>query len=135
MTSTARDTARARRARRPLAGVAGGLVGAFLLAACSAPLPTPQPDPTQDPPPPVLSEAQETEVLDAVASALAAASEANDPAQLDARVTGPALAIRTSQLAVAAARGNADLVTELPPPRRSRSSSRRRRPGRAPRTP
>ncbi|MFB8229142.1 hypothetical protein [Cellulosimicrobium sp. NPDC055967] len=114
MTSTARDTARARRARRPLAGVAGGLVGALLLAACSAPLPTPQPDPTQDPPPPVLSEAQETEVLDAVASALAAASEANDPAQLDARVTGPALAIRTSQLAVAAARGNADLVTELP---------------------
>ncbi|MCM3534196.1 hypothetical protein SAMN05518682_3286 [Cellulosimicrobium aquatile] len=114
MTSTARDTARARRARRHLGGVAGGLVGALLLAACSAPLPTPEPDPTQDPPAPVLTEAQETAVLDAVAAALAAASETNDAAQLEGRVTGPALAIRTSQLAVAAARGNADLVTELP---------------------
>ncbi|QJW36202.1 hypothetical protein [Cellulosimicrobium protaetiae] len=113
MTSTARDTARARRARRHL-GVAGGLVGVLLLGACAVPLPTPQPDPTQDPAPPVLTESQETVVLDAVASALAAAGESNDPAQLDGRVTGPALAIRTSQLAVAAARGNADLVTELP---------------------
>lgn len=114
MTTTTRDTARARRARRHLGGVAGGLVGALLLAACSTPLPTPQPDATQDPPPAVLTEAQETEVLTAVGTALAAAGEANDPAQLDGRVIGPALAIRTSQLAVAAARGNGDLVTELP---------------------
>jgi hypothetical protein len=113
MTTTTRATARTRRARRHL-GVATGLVGAVLLAGCAAPLPTPQPDETQDPPPPVLTEGQETEVLDAVGAALTAAGEANDPAQLEGRVTGPALAIRTSPLAVAAARGNSDLVTDIP---------------------
>jgi hypothetical protein len=104
----------ARRARRAHLGAVAAAAGVVLLAGCAAPLPTPEPDETPATPPPVLDEGQEAEVLAAVGAALEEAGAANDPALLEDRLTGPALAIRTSQLAVAKSRGNADLVTELP---------------------
>lgn len=104
----------ARPHHRVVAGVGGVLAAALLLGGCAADLPTASPDPTASPPGPVLSEDQEADVLAAVSETLQAADAANDPAQLEPRVSGPALKIRSSQLQVAAARGNADFVTPLP---------------------
>ncbi len=97
-----------RRARRHLGGVAGGLVGALLLAACSAPLPSASPDTPRSPPAPVLTEAGgNRRARRGRRRARGGERETNDAAQLEGRVTGPALAIRTSQLAVAAPRAAA----------------------------
>jgi hypothetical protein len=106
-----RTTARPHRARLAAVAAAAGMV---LLAGCAAPVPTPQPEETPATPPPVLDETQQDDVLAAVGTTLEEAGAATDPELLEGRVTGPALAIRTSQLDVAKARGNADLVTELP---------------------
>lgn len=94
--------------------VAAAAAGTLLLAGCAAPLPTAEPEATPASPQPVLDDGQETAVLEDVGAVLAAAGEENDPKGLKARVTGPALTIRTSQLEVAKERGDADLVTELP---------------------
>ncbi|WP_159795010.1 hypothetical protein [Puerhibacterium puerhi] len=103
----------ARPARRtPAAVAAGALTLALALTGCAAEPPAPNPDPSASGP--VLSEDQDTHVLGEVNAVLQAASESNDPTKLEARLTGPALAIRTSQLEVAKARGNADLVTDIP---------------------
>ncbi|MCB7138033.1 hypothetical protein [Cellulosimicrobium marinum] len=110
MTTTARTTIR----RRGRIAVATATAGLLLVGGCAAPLPTPQPEASPSTPPPVLDETQEADVLAAVGAALQEADEANDPSLLEERVTGPALAIRTSQLEVAKARGDAELVTELP---------------------
>ncbi|MBD8080119.1 hypothetical protein [Cellulosimicrobium arenosum] len=102
------------RSPRGLLRVSALAAGAALLAGCAAPLPTPDPEGEPDPAPPVLTEAQEAEVLTAVGTALEEADAETDPELLEGRVTGPALRIRTSQLEVAAKRKKADLVTELP---------------------
>lgn len=100
-------------ARRTRAAVAAGALTLTLaLTGCAAEPPAPNPDPQASGP--VLTEDQDTHVLGEVSSVLQAASESNDPAQLEPRLTGPALAIRKSQLEVAKERGNADLVTDIP---------------------
>ncbi|MFP3714341.1 hypothetical protein [Puerhibacterium sp. TATVAM-FAB25] len=103
----------ARPARRARAAVAAGALTLVLaLTGCAAEPPAPNPDPQASGP--VLTEDQDTHVLGEVNAVLQAASESNDPAQLEPRLTGPALAIRKSQLEVAKERGNADLVTDIP---------------------
>lgn len=107
MTATTPRT-RGRRA----AVVAGLLASSLLMTGCATAPPAPAPDPETSGP--VLSLDQNARVLEAVNAAVAAATESLDPEQLKARVGGPALAVRTSQLQVAAIRGEKDLITELP---------------------
>ncbi|WHP18542.1 hypothetical protein [Cellulomonas sp. ES6] len=93
---------RARPRRRPVAA-ALAVAAALGLGACAAPLPEPAPDAVPAVPPPVLTVAQSDDVLSAVGTVLAAGDEALDPSGLKARLSGPALAIRTSEYARAAA--------------------------------
>lgn len=83
---------RARLTRTALAAVT--LLG---LAACANPVPEPMPDAAPAVPPPALTVGQSTRVLDQVGEVLSEADAALDPAQLDARLSGPALAIRTAE--------------------------------------
>ena len=103
-----------RRSVTRTAALAGAVAGAVLLAGCAAPLPTASPDPTPTEAVPALTTDQMAEVRTAVGTTLEAAGATNDATQLAGRLAGPALALRTSQLAVAATRGNQDLVTNLP---------------------
>ncbi|QDW64061.1 hypothetical protein [Oerskovia sp. KBS0722] len=103
-----------RRSATRTAAVAGVLAGAILLAGCASPVPTADPDPTPTEAVPALTSDQMAEVRTAVGTSLDEAAAANDAAQLGNRLAGPALSLRTSQLAVAAVRGNQDLVTKLP---------------------
>lgn len=100
-----------RRAPRALVLVAAGMVA---LTACTPELPTVQTDPAPSVAPPVLSSVQDAAVYEAVGVALGDASTTLDPAELEPRLTGPALALRTVELQVAAAVGNPDGLTELP---------------------
>lgn len=88
------------------------LSGALLLSACAPELPTVTTDPSATVP--VLTPAQLTDVYASVGEALAAGTETLDPAVLVPRVTGPALALRTAELTVAAATGSKDAITEVP---------------------
>lgn len=103
-----------RRSATRTAAVAGALAGAILLAGCASPLPTASPDPTPTEAVPALTADQMAEVRTAVGATLDEAGAANDVAHLANRLAGPALSLRTSQLAVAAVRGNQDLITVLP---------------------
>lgn len=91
-----------------------GVIGALLFAGCAAPLPTAAPDPTPAIAPPVLDDAQEAAVLEAVGATIQEADAARNPDLLPPRVFGPALAMRTSQLKVAAVLGKDDLVKAVP---------------------
>lgn len=97
MSARTRTTTRRAPARRRLVGTAVAVVAALGLAACATPPPQPEPDAAPAVPPPVLSVAQSTRVLDQVGEVLAAGDAALDPAGLDARLTGPALAIRSAE--------------------------------------
>jgi hypothetical protein len=88
------------------------LLSATALTGCAGDPPKAQPEPSASGP--ALATEQSDSVLAEINTVLAAASEARDPAQLAGRLTGPALAVRTSQLQVAATRDNNDLVTDLP---------------------
>jgi hypothetical protein len=104
-----------RRSATRTAAVAGALAGAILLAGCASPVPSPAPDPAPSEAAPALTTDQMAEVRTAVGETLDQASATNDAALLPSRLAGPALTLRTSQLAVAAARGgDAGLVTQLP---------------------
>lgn len=83
--------------RRRLAGGAFAALVALGLAACATPVPEPAPDAVPAVPPPALTVAQSTSVLDEVGTVLAAGDEALDATGLPARVEGPALAIRTAE--------------------------------------
>ncbi|MBI9116079.1 hypothetical protein [Sanguibacter suaedae] len=98
---------RRHRALVPLAAAA------LLLAACTPDLPTVEVDPDTTVGP-VLSVSQDAEIHAAIGSALEEATAAVDPGTLEARVTGPALALRKAELTVASAAGNTDNVTEIP---------------------
>ena len=100
-----------RRAPRALVLVAAGMVA---LTACTPDLPAVQTDPAPSVAPPVLSSVQDAAVYEAVGVALGDASTTLDPAELEPRLSGPALALRTVELQVAAAVGSTDGLTELP---------------------
>jgi hypothetical protein len=108
------STRTTRRSAARTAALAGALAGAILLAGCASPLPSPAPDAAPADAVPALTTDQMLEVRTAVAQTLEQAGATNDTALLGNRLTGPALSLRTSQLAVAAARGDAGLVTNLP---------------------
>jgi len=90
------------------------LVGLVLLAGCAAPLPEPSPEPAPAVAPAATTVGQSTDVLTDLGAVLAAADAALDPAGLDRRVTGPALATRTAEYKRAAATANAKPPTVLP---------------------
>lgn len=100
--------------RRRSAGAAVVLAAALGLAACATPVPEPVPDAVPAVPPPVLTVTQSSSVLDQVGEVLAAGDAALDPAGLPARVTGPALAIRTAEYVRATATGGARPPVALP---------------------
>jgi len=88
------------------------LIGAAITSCAPEVLPTPQAAPTQVTP--VLTLDQTNSILDRVSATLATATANRDPGVLADRVTGPALAVRTSQLEVAAIRDDNDQITVIP---------------------
>lgn len=100
--------------RRPLRRTAVlACTGALLLAACAPELPTVAVD-DETVIAPVVSTVQDEAIHASIAEVLAAGTETLDPAALAARVAGPALALRTAELTVAAATGVKDAITEVP---------------------
>lgn len=94
----ARRRAERQQRRRRLAetGTALMVVGAFALAGCGGepelPVPLPEPEPTEAQP--ALSPEQTERILAAIAEDVARADEELDAGALDARVSGPARAVR-----------------------------------------
>jgi hypothetical protein len=86
-----------RRAGRRFAAGSVAVVVALGLAACASPVPEPTPDAVPAVPPPALTVAQSTTVLDEVGTVLAAGDAALDASGLPARLEGPALDIRTAE--------------------------------------
>jgi len=75
-------------------------------------LPTPAPSPPVSGP--ALTQDQTNAVLDQVAATLSSATDSRDPSVLPVRLSGPALAVRTSQLQVAAVRDDNSQITVIP---------------------
>ncbi|SDD52558.1 hypothetical protein SAMN05216410_3429 [Sanguibacter gelidistatuariae] len=88
--------------------------GFLLLTACSPALPEAHVDPAPSTPSVVLTTEQDESINTAIGETLAAAAATLDPAALDARLTGPALAFRTAEFTVATATGSADAISEIP---------------------
>ncbi|PJI84764.1 hypothetical protein [Luteimicrobium subarcticum] len=109
--STARPTAR--RARAGALALTAALATGAVLAGCSDPVPTPgaaaAPTTGAD-----LTVDQETAVLGKIGSVLDVADRKRDPKALESRLTGPALAMRTSELTVAKVKKSDADVTDLP---------------------
>ncbi len=93
-----------RRARRAASRVlAAGLVGLLALSGCGQALPAPAPEAVAAVPPPATTVAQAAHVLQDVGRVLQTADAGLDANLLGARLTGPALAIRTAEYVRAAA--------------------------------
>ena len=93
---------------------ASALALALGLAACAEPLPTPSPAATPVQAAPVLTPEQSAAILAAIGETLATTDEARNDKGLAERLTGPALAIRKVELAVAKATKSDDPLTRLP---------------------
>lgn len=91
-----------------------GTAGFLVLSACSPALPEVHVDPPPAEPPVMLTVEQDTSILTAIGETLTAASQTLDPAALQVRLSGPALALRTAEFTVASATGNPDAITEIP---------------------
>lgn len=100
-----------RHLNRALALAAAGLVA---LSACAPELPEVQVDPAPTASAPVLSAEQNQTIMEAIGATLAEASATLDPALLGARLTGPALVLRSAELQVAAATGDSSGILEMP---------------------
>ena len=83
----------------------------MLLAGCTVEPPTPAPDAPVVAA--VVSTAQERKILDRVSDVVAGVDQGGDAGSLAARLSGPALAMREAELAVAAARGDRGSLTDL----------------------
>lgn len=88
------------------------LATSLLFAGCAEPVPEPVVEAASIVP--ALTSDQDARILERVNAVLATADAARNPTRLSERLTGPALAVRTSQLEVAAQREDDELVTELP---------------------
>ncbi|WP_369369544.1 hypothetical protein AB1046_12005 [Promicromonospora sp. Populi] len=82
-----------------------------LLAGCAEELPTPTPEAPVAAA--VVTQAQEREILDSVAGVVNEVTKSSQAGDLAARLSGPALEIRETQLDVAAARGDTEPLTDL----------------------
>ncbi len=109
---TARST-RTRGSRRTLLCVVA-LTATLALAACANPVPEPAPDAAPAVPPPALTVAQSTTVLDQLGAVLAAGDAALDASVLPARLTGPALAIRSAEYVRATATAGQRVPVVIP---------------------
>ncbi|PFG32646.1 hypothetical protein [Sanguibacter antarcticus] len=87
--------------------------GALFLAACAPDLPTVDVTSAESEAP-VVSADQEAAIHTSIGEALTAGTETLDAAVLAPRLTGPALALRTAELTVAAATDVKDAITEVP---------------------
>jgi hypothetical protein len=104
-----------RTSRQPiLAGLTAATLLVSTLAGGCAPDPLPIPAAAPEAVSPALNQEQTLGILDNVSGTLTAATDTRDPDLLGERVTGPALAVRTSQLQVAAIRDDNDQVTVIP---------------------
>ncbi len=101
----------ARKAIRPCALAVAGLL---FLAGCADPLPTPQADPAPVMAPPVIDAKQEEAILSDVGSVLEKAETELEAGALSRRLSGPALEIRKSELAVAKQNKSTDDITAIP---------------------
>ncbi|WP_454859535.1 hypothetical protein [Promicromonospora soli] len=91
--------------------LAGAVAGAVLMAGCTAEPPTPEPEAPAVAA--VVSTAQERKILDRVSDVVTGARQDGDPGALEARLAGPALAMREAELAIAAKRGENKVLTDL----------------------
>ena len=82
-----------------------------LLAGCAEELPTPKPEAPVAAA--VVTQSQEREILDKVAEVVGKVEKTKDADKLAARLDGPALSIRETQLKVAEARGDKEPLTDL----------------------
>ncbi|MFD6448563.1 hypothetical protein ACFWEJ_25910 [Promicromonospora sp. NPDC060204] len=82
-----------------------------LLAGCAEELPVPKPEAPVAAA--VVSQSQERKILDKVSGVVEGVTKSSDADSLAARLSGPALAIRETQLKVAAARKDKEPLTDL----------------------
>lgn len=98
-------------ARRAVSCLAGAGAAALLLSACAVEPPTPAPEAPVVAA--VVSTAQERKILDRVSEVVTETARAGDADSLTARLSGPALAMRQAELAIAEARGDGEALTDL----------------------
>lgn len=101
-------------ARRTVRAGALALIGAVMLAGCAEPLPTPSPEPAPVMAPPVIDAVQESAILAGVGTVLEETEGELDADALSKRLSGPALTIRKSEIAVAKSLKSTDLMTVIP---------------------
>jgi len=111
MTRRTRRPTATRTALRVVAVTAAVLLGA---AGCATPPPVAEPEPAPAVAPAVMSPEQNDAVLADLGTVLATADTAMDPSLLAARVSGPALTMRTAEYLHASAPGGGRAPTALP---------------------
>lgn len=100
---------------RKWAAATAAVVAVSFLAACTPDLPTVNvDDEVAQAPGPVLHEDQSLQVSGEIGQVLAEADKAMDPAALESRITGPALAIRKAEYQIAKFQKKPETMTELP---------------------
>ncbi|GAB2494561.1 hypothetical protein GCM10027063_37370 [Promicromonospora xylanilytica] len=100
-----------RRSTTRTTAVVATVLATGLLAGCAEELPTPKPEAPVAAA--VVTQSQERKILDKVAGVVGEVEKPSDADKLGARLTGPALDIRETQLDVAAARGDKEPLTDL----------------------
>jgi hypothetical protein len=86
----------------------------FGLSACDSFVPSPEQETSTQKSAPSVTEAQEKKIEEKILEAITVADKAKDPKDLEQRVEGPELAVRTSQLKVVKGTGKADDKMEIP---------------------
>ncbi|MDF7663326.1 hypothetical protein PT282_01340 [Bifidobacterium sp. ESL0763] len=95
-----------------IAGLA--IVAAFGMTGCAGQVPHPSGSADSASQSPDMSEAQERKIRGEVLDTLAEADKAKSPDGLSARLSGPALEVRSSELQIAQATGNLDSKATIP---------------------
>lgn len=90
------------------------LVAVMALAGCANPVPEPAPEPVPAQAPPVLDATQSSAVLEQIGEVLATGDSALDATGLEARLSGPALAIRAAEYTRAQATGGQRAPVAIP---------------------
>lgn len=107
-----RVTRASRAARIAMAALA--VVSLAALSGCEGPLPTVAATTSTGVKSPDLTVDQEAKIRAAILDAINTTNESKDPSGLADRLTGPSLAIRTSQLTIAQATGTLDKTANIP---------------------
>lgn len=98
-------------ARTRTTAVVATVLATGLLTGCAEELPTPKPEAPVAAA--VVTESQEREILNRVAAVATKVEKSSQADALAARLTGPALDVRETQLKVAGARGDKEPLTDL----------------------